>query len=136
MCLIIDKRKHQSLKPIKLDKDLIVSKGLVSRKDDEWLVSDTHFKFANFVTPYRQKSVHFLFGRAILRAKLDKPYYRDYSWRINKGIHAWLCKNNLMFLTYSLYNAVIPKGTKVYFGMSGDIVAEKLIIYKKWRQQK
>lgn len=138
MCLTIDNIKHSDLKPIRLDKDLVVSKSLLGPNlkilwpcDPWWLKS-----ICNFITPCQYKPIHFLFGKCILRAKLDKPqeskYYRN-GFIINKGIHSHFRKYT------DLYPAIIPKGTLVYYGIDGDIVAEKLIIYKdkkKWQQLK
>lgn len=138
MCLTIDLSKHPDLKPIKLDKDLIVSKMLIDKSLMHWKVwlPLRVRAICNFATPYVKKPIHFLFGKCILCAELDKPQeseYRPGRFNIHKGIHAHTGKY------IGMYPAIIPKGTLVYYGIDGDIVAEKLIIYKdkkKWQQLK
>lgn len=138
MCLTIDDIKHPDFKPIRLDKDLVVSKLLLSPdlKKISWPRERWWLKFiCNFITPCRYKPIHFLFGNCILQAKLDTPIPSSvYSYMlINKGIHAYTFKN------VTMYPAIIPKGTLVYYGCNNHIVAEKLIIYKDkklWQQLK
>lgn len=137
MCLTIDYIKHPDLKPIKLDKDLVVTKFLIDKSFRDWsnLVPLRIRAICNIATPYRHKPIYFLFGKCILRAKLDKPQEHDYlpnRFTIDKGIHAFTMKG-------FAYPAIVPKGTLVYYGLNGDIVVEKLIIYKdkkKWQQLK
>ena len=137
MCLTIDLSKHPDLKPIRLDEDLIVTKCLCNKHSANWSFIPLRIRaICNFTTPYRYKPIHFLFGKCILRTKLDKPQkskHRSYSFEIYKGIHAY----NLHWKNF--YFAIIPKGTLVYYGYNNEIVAEKLIIYKnkkKWQQLK
>jgi len=139
MCLIIDNIKHPDFKPIRLDKDLVVSKFLLNSnsKNVLWPCAPWWLEFiCNFITPCQYKPIHFLFGQCTLRAKLDTPRktpLNSLSMYIDKGIHAYNTRED------NLHPAIIPKGTLVYYGVDDDIVAEKLIIYKnkkKWQQLK
>lgn len=123
MCLTIDLNKHPDLKPIRLDKDLVVHKYLCDKKD----VPGPYRKrfMTKYVTPFTYTQVHFLFGKAILRAKLDKV---DEYNQIYRGIHsarAYMYSNIFIH-----HNAIIPKGSLVYYGTNGEIVSNKLIIFK------
>ncbi len=121
MCLTIDLKKHPDLKPIKLDKDLIVRKYLCNKND----VPGYYRKrfMTKYVTPFMYVRVHFLFGKAILRAKLG-----EVDSEIYEGIHSttvYIYSDHLIE-----HKAIIPKGSLVYYGTNGDIVSNKLIIFK------
>jgi len=124
MCLIVDKIQHPNNLPIVLDRDLYVTKYL------RYNYSRNPFK-SKWVTPFQMKSVRFIFGRAILKAKIKEGGFIDdiHCLKIHKGIHSmtgpWKYSH---FVTP--FRAKIPKGTKVYYGTDDDIVSEKLIIYK------
>lgn len=123
MCLTIDLKKHPDLKPIRLDEDLLVHKYLLNRKD----VPDCHRKrfMTKYVTPFTYTPVHFLFRKAILRAKLDKV---DEYNQIYRGIHS--SKAYMYSDIFIHHEAIIPKGSLVYYGTEGDVVSNKLIIFK------
>lgn len=118
MCLFINVSRHPDNKPIILDEDLKVFKYLDINKRK---IFNTKYS-----TPFRHKNILFLFGKCILKAKLDEPDPFD---SVFKGIHACINKS-MLSMDYIEFKAIIPKGTKVYFGTDNDIVAEKLIIYK------
>lgn len=123
MCLTIDLKKHPDLKPIKLDKDLLVHKYLSDKKNVPGLYRKRFM--TKYVTPFTYTYVHFLFGKAIFRAKLDKV---DAYNQIYRGIHsarAYMYSNIFIH-----HKAVIPKGSLVYYGTDGDMVSNKLIIFK------
>lgn len=123
MCLTIDLKKHPDLKPIRLDEDLLVHKYLCDKKK----VSDLHRKrfMTKYVTPFTYTSVHFLFGKAILRAKLDEP---DGHNQIYRGIHS--TRAYMYSDVFIHHKAIIPKGSLIYYGTDGDVVSNKLIIFK------
>lgn len=123
MCLIIDLNKHPDLKPIRLDKDLVVHKYLCDKKD---LPGPYRKRFmTKYVTPFTYTQVHFLFGKAILRAELDKPNRYD---QIRIGIHS--TKLYMYSDVFIHHKAIIPKGSLVYYGTNEDVVSNKLIIFK------
>ena len=118
MCLFINVSRHPDNKPIILDEALKVFKYLVRNKKI--------FK-PKYKTPYWDKCVPFLFGKCTLTSNMDGP---EPGGKIRKGIHACVDSDYYMSQSYREFDAIIPKGTKVYFGDNNDIVAEKLIIYK------
>lgn len=84
MCLTIDLKKHPDLKPIRLDKDLLVRKYLCDKKE---LPSYYRKCFmTKYITPFTYTQVYFLFEKGILRAKLDKP--NVCCTQIYRGIHS------------------------------------------------
>ena len=46
---------------------------------------------------------------------------------VENGIHSYVEKR----FTTGMHYAIIPKGTKFFIGCEGDVVSEKLIIYKR-----
>ena len=118
MCLRIDLHSHPNLQP-RIAKDDIVVFKVLDHKKDGWK------------TPYRDKRVFFIFGEARLRAKLNVSN-NEY---VDEGIHSCLhastatsvwsdCDNG------NVFTAIIPKGAEYFVGRWGDIVSNKLIIYK------
>ena len=116
MCLTIDSKLHSDLKPLVARKNISVYKVL--------LLNGT-----KWITPYAETEVHFVFKKAKLKSRV----LRKYGIYVTEGIHA--CTNSKearamarRFSNSVVFDAVVPKGTKFYFGNENDIVAEKLII--------
>lgn len=125
MCLRVDKVQHPNNLPIILDRDLYVTKYL-----EHVYTKNPPFK-SKWMTPFQRKHIRFIFGKAVLKAKIKEGNIRDniHCLKIYKGIHSMIDAWG-----YNLHGipfiAKIPKGTKVYYGTDDDIVSEKLIIYK------
>ncbi len=124
MCLTIDLNKHPDLKPIRLDKDLLVHKYLCNKNDVPGYYRERFM--TKYVTPFMYAQVHFLFGKAILRAELDEP--NACCIQIDRGIHSM--KVYMYSDVFIHHKAIIPKGSLVYYGTDGDVVSNKLIIFK------
>lgn len=83
--------------------------------------------------PYRG-TIYFFnflsFNKRIIRAKFKESEINS-KYIVDNGIHAYISDKSYS-LSKTLYNAIIPKGTR-YFINYGDneIVAEKLIVYRQ-----
>ena len=66
--------------------------------------------------------VNFYRNKAILQDN-----FGVWNGRVEEGIHSYVEKR----FTPGMHYAIIPKGTKFFIGCGGDVVSEKLIIYKK-----
>lgn len=124
MCLIIDESKHKtgknnrfcakmSLFPIKVYKILAISFS------------------GKLITPYIGYQINFINKKCILSAKLNIVN----SSEIKEGIHAYYKFNNAKsdvddIRVCRIYKAMIPPFTKYFYGINGEIVAEKMIIKK------
>lgn len=122
MCLIIDQSKHKigknnqfcakmSLFPIKVYKILYITPS------------------GELVTPYMWHQINFINNKCFLSAKFNIVN----SSEINEGIHAYYkfinAKSDVNAVrSYKIYKAIIPPFTKYFYGICGDIVAEKMII--------
>lgn len=129
MCLTVDLKKHihifnKALPKIAL-KDIIVYKVVGSR-------------YGYHYSPFQVTPISFTKNKAVLKSRLQLRCYED-SIEVHKGIHAYTkydiaseetCWHTELFDHVTVYKAVIPRGTKYYLGVDGDIVAKKLIIYK------
>ena len=124
MCLIVEKSKHLHIFGLNFPriaiKDKIVYKILIQNNSD-------------YITPYKNHPVHFFKNQAILEAE-DACRLTHYNC-IEFGIHAFT--NYLRAFSRlriiddingTIFKAVIPKGTRYFYGDDGDIVSEKLII--------
>jgi hypothetical protein len=125
MCLTIDKNIHPELKPIILDEDLVVLKMIELWRDV-------------YCTPYKRMIVEF--------NKLYTFDFRIETWQRNngdivndvyEGLHSfvelekaqcWVSYYNKLDNPHFIVKAIIPKSSKVYYGISGDIVSNQLII--------
>lgn len=139
MCLTVDLKKHihifnKALPKIAL-KDINVYKVV-------------GVKYGYFYSPYQITPIIFIKNKAILKSSLqqgsckrDKTFSGNRLYiEIYKGIHGYtehkFACEDAVFLEDTFINraiickAIIPRGTKYYLGVDGDIVAKKLIIYK------
>lgn len=136
MCLIINDRRHLRSYPEKFYvrfEPLIVQKSL------------TVYKVLNsnngvLQTPFQRKCLHFISNNAVLEAPM-MDYYRG-GHGIEIGIHAFEKKITAQFFlklwshadtkfNLTIYEAIIPVGTKYFYGTKDMIVSEKLIIKNK-----
>lgn len=124
MCLVISKRDHfLSLLPKTAKEDIVVYKLLL-------------YKFSRLITPFHCKEINFHNNKCILTANFTKRFsalHRGYI--VEQGIHAFRCKETaekeLIHCPYpKILEAIIPTGTRYYIGKDGDIVSEKLIIFR------
>lgn len=118
MCLRINSRIHPNLQPLVAKKDMVVFKVLEHKKH-EWK------------TPYRNKRVFFFFGKIKLHAKLNVVY----DTYVDEGIHSCLYASTATSVLSdcdngNVFTAIIPKGAEYFIGTWGDVVSNKLIIYK------
>ena len=121
MCLVIDRVRHPNLKPLVANHDIEVMKVLT-------------FGNKGWTTPYRYKKIHFIFKKAILKSEMRISIL--YTDEVCEGIHSCLdvakVKEVMSYNAGSLvFQAIIPKGSKFYYGTDGDIVSNKLIILKE-----
>ena len=112
MCLVISLRYHKyRLTPLIANEDILVYKRL------------NHYgKSKDYYTPVMDAIVKFYRNKAILQDN-----FGVWNGRVEEGIHSYVEKR----FTPGMHYAIIPKGTKFFIGCGGDVVSEKLIIYKK-----
>lgn len=124
LCKSIIHNKDYS-KPFIAEKDIIVYKALGNYYC---------FGIKHFYTPFMNYPIVFVDGKCIISSVLQtnsSPYVRN-------GVHA--CVNeNLIKITIEFFSetkkitkhwAIIPKGSKYYFGADEDIVSNELIVFK------
>ena len=138
MCLTINTRIHRTEEgakwptPLVAENDILVTKLLCSTTKKGWFgqrTAMTSMRFHKIKFGFKkEKTLEDNFG---LNETEDLIY-------VTNGIHAFTgvggisCGNiDRLVSTYGdvEHYAVIPKGTKYYLGVSGDIVAEKMIIF-------
>ena len=122
MCLRIDLKRHPNLQPLIAKDDIVVSKVLEHGR-------------RGWTTPYQHKRVFFIFGEAKLRSKL-KVRNNEY---VDEGIHSCSDTSTAVSILSDCDNgnvltAIIPKGAKYFIGKWGDVVSNKLIIYKSTKK--
>ena len=127
MCLYIDLTFHKaSKKPAVATRDILV-----------WIVLKYSDKLGG-VAPYR--GCRWDFGSKRETTTLSRD---DFPCKniIEYGLHATLSQTSARKLASSFYNgygsnpakvfpAIIPKGSKLFFGSYRDIVATRMIVYK------
>jgi hypothetical protein len=118
MCLIIDRKKHILLRPKISLFPIKVYKILYTNLSGE------------LITPYMGYQINFINKKCVLSAKFN--IINDFS-AINEGIHAYykfhIAKSDVNDLyKCKIYKAIIPPFTKYFYGIKGEIVAEKMII--------
>lgn len=127
MCLIVSIEHHPDLKPKTAKTDLRVYKILTQ-------VSGCWF------TPYQSVRLKFnLQNKIRYKSTIDAPLSHSsglsYCARISRGIHSFY---SYVFAINekrwcgpgTVFYAVIPKGSKYYIGVEGDIVSSQLIIFR------
>lgn len=128
MCLRIDTELHPKNKPRIAERDIVVYKALYDEGDKDCARSP----YYNFL---------WIFGEKV-SAKIDKPvlgydFFGGYSkkvstfYKISKGLHSATTKDGALMHALSVYPAIIPKGSRVIFGVKSDeVVSDNLIVYK------
>ena len=126
MCLLIKESQHKSILtkryiPSIAEEDIVCYKVL-------WCSSK------GLCTPFMFTPILFTNDECIYKAKFKKK--DEKAGIIEEGIHAYTsidaAKCNLFKITHSIYEAVIPKGTKYFIGFGNyEIVAEYMIIKNK-----
>lgn len=127
MCLTINENFHKGKinlnKPIVIDVDILV-----------WKCLDV---FNGYSTPFMKKKIKFV-------NNIATQHYGRFTWgscdktMIAHGIHSYWseCESNNTADSFSKrwntknFCAVIPKGSKIFVGRCGDIVSDKLFIFK------
>lgn len=134
MCLIINEEKHPFNKmawrfePIIVEEDIEVFKILKVSDDGK-----------SFKTPYTDSIIDFNEQGVCTMPMIDEDdFYKCKIFRI-KGVgayHSWATENDakrdyvflLIYNNPNIYKAVIPRGSLVYYGSTGDICSNQLII--------
>ena len=140
MCLIINTSIHEEKIPYrgrKLPKPFIVKQDIHCLKV---------LKFSEFLgmllTPFTNHRV--LFNNGVSTIEIEKtkkkiPFGFEYDrygkyYLIHEGVHSYYEQDRVDAYKSDkrchILDAVIPKGTMVYFGHSGDIVGEKLMVFQ------
>lgn len=139
MCLDISTRHHPDRKPLIAEEDIEVVKYLALPDDYFYLDCDHMMKTMHcpLRTPFMLMPIVFDGNEeCVLESSAfeAKPYENsDELWLVEEGIHAYtmdffhLAQGNCLS-DLAPFHAYIPEGTKYYIGISGDIVAEKMII--------
>ena len=125
MCLYIDNDLHPINKHRIAERDIVVYKALDA-------IHET-----GGISPYMRAT--WLFGEQkivrIGKAKTRKGCDNDI-YLIHKGLHS--CNTKLKARCHGLPDnlcpAIIPKGSKLFFGTNGDIVSNALIVYKNMKE--
>lgn len=135
MCLSVDLNYHKikKEKPIALVAKQSILVYKIIEKDD----NNHHF------TPYSNMPINFDDEYGMFFYKTTKfsfeNGYGDYFY-VKRGIHTYTeredAENSVDFLSngcganVSIYNAVIPKGSRFFIGKDGDIASSNLVVFK------
>ena len=154
MCLYIDKCVHTETmkyrnrtlpKPFVANKDIPCVKYLIVHLLGDFLddVKLPH-RIIEYVTPYYEKRVAFdKNGVAEIVTDVNskklpfviiKEDYGKIMFVVENGVHSW-GKEKEATLFDKIYNhtpfkAIIPKGAMFYVGQNGDLVSNRLLIFK------
>lgn len=126
MCLCVDPMHDKAFNKLKAgiaDKHYTVYK----------VVKRSWHRDNDYVTPYRGARV--VFGRLERSRIVFYNCFGNTVTVINEGLHSCrtletaerLRKENKK---HSICTAIIPKGSKLYYGVDGDVVSNKLIIFE------
>ena len=138
MCLYINTKVHKKQKGEKFPAPFIADENILVFK---FLIKQWVEKKCWYLTPYQTKIITFNennyclvksdlidifcpFGIQFSQSVLDNKRF----YKVFEGIHSYY-EDNADDWGEKHY-AIIPKGTKFYIGDSGDIVSQKLIIFK------
>ena len=121
MCLIIDKKIHESFKSRVTLTPITVYKVLQKTRN-------------GYQTPYRYKEINFIDGQCVLKSKLVK----DDKYTVGKGIHActtilaaYQVINAMKFVGMPhavIVKAIIPKFSNYFIGERCEIASNKMVI--------
>lgn len=139
MCLRVNYLKHPTdkngyHKPRVANRDIVVYKVL--RSMSGLSVRGKNVEAIKWTSPYRAKwqwKFAYLATEPLIRIK--------YANAGEAGLHSCRTKtaakehlNSEYWPDRKAFPAIIPKGSEVYFGLSGDIMSSKLIVYKDMAQ--
>lgn len=85
-------------------------------------------KYRACYSPFMDKRYYFanLYSAKI---KVDRPFEE-----VREGLHSWRTLSraytHCRVLGAIIFPAIIPKGSKFYYGRNGDIVSNQLVVYK------
>lgn len=151
MCLKVSANYHKRMSRnagLLLDRDLVVWKGLEYRYN---AVDGSEI----FTAPYRTYEYKLGELNSAELGKTCSKFYGHDEWQIHRGLHSFKTIKKLRvyftgIITYSTlrtmeqrtiasgdvvaFPAIIPKGSRVFFGTRGDIVSTKLIVYRDLKQ--
>ena len=121
MCLCVDTKKHFNGKPKIADTDILVYKMLTLNDEGE------------IVTPYQRYLIIFDENGTFTYSKVRLKKIGNSE--ITKGIHSFLSEIGAWLLRYhefdrSIHYAIIPKGSRYFIGVVGDIVSNNLIVFE------
>ena len=120
MCLIIDKKIHESFKSRVTLTPITVYKVLQKTKN-------------GYQTPYFCKEINFIDGQCVLKSKLIK----DDKYTVGKGIHAFttiLAAHQIIEamkfigMPHAVVKAIVPKFSNYFIGERCEIASNKMII--------
>ena len=123
MCLFVNMYIHPDAEPLSRDVDLLVYKHLT-------VIG------SSYITPIMCTPVCFVNGIAFLKSGIELKGFnfsadiRKCSYQCDKGVHSRISKHRSY--PWKRFRAIIPGGTKFFVGEHGDIVAEKIIIFKTY----
>lgn len=137
MCLCVH---HKQTKPIIADRDYLVHKLLLRNSITSSDVFSTH---GSGVSPYRE--FRYIFGQLVTVRKVANKLPKKpkslflmphrlsvglHSMRERKCVGQWDYLKFRVGTKYSFCPAVIPKGAKLWYGDSGDVLSDKLIVFR------
>lgn len=111
-------------------------KSFTARTDLEVIKVLNEYSYG-FYTPYMNKQISFKDGKYLMKAGGNGAHLiTRKSHSVNQGVHSYYDYNKSGDKGYfALYNckkhkSVIPKGTNYFVGEDGDVVSEKLLVFK------
>lgn len=120
MCLYVDKNYHPGMSP----------KARVAQQDIlVYKVLDKTPRGA-YRSPYQ--GTKWTLG-GMKKSSLHCTYSSYGSWTVRIGLHSCITRSAAKLHTYcasDIYPAIIPKGSRVWFGTSDEIASDKLIVYR------
>ena len=145
MCLIINDEKHTlntitwRFEPIIAEEDIEVFKilkvsdvGKIGNDTSEYIKNSVKTPYTNTVIDFNEQGV------CTMPMINEDDFYKCKMFRIKSigAYHSWTteydAKRDYAFLLIydnpNIYKAVIPRGSLVYYGMTGDICSNQLII--------
>lgn len=140
MCLYVHK---QQKKPIIADRDYLVFKILERRTLMNSLVKP--FKADRATSPYR--GFWYVFGKLYTVPNVALKLPKNNGWNIIQpkiyslsiGLHSmrnqrcigqWDYMDRDIGKRYAWFPAIIPKGSVIWYGDSGDVLSNKLIVFR------
>ena len=146
MCLYVDTNKHlanNSFVPKIAETDILVYKLLCLCSNEEFITPyqgyPISFEKGKFVYPKTEigkincefftidEGIHSYFSKSAIEHILDIRY----SHIDSKNLIVFENENEIVYNKYdSIHYAIIPKGSKYFIGIDGDIVSNNLIVFE------